>query len=120
LDLLHRSPAAVDGLLAGLARIIRRETDDLAGLSGLDVNSRLAKKLLELAEAHGRAGEGGIEIQAALTQEELAGMIGATRQRVNRLLGFFEDQGAIARHGRRIVILKPEALRRWASYPDDA
>jgi CRP/FNR family transcriptional regulator/CRP/FNR family cyclic AMP-dependent transcriptional regulator len=120
LELLHRSPAVAERLLAEMARTIRRLSEEVTDLMFLDLRGRLVKKLLELAEAHGRPGEGGIEIQAALTQEELAGMIGATRQRVNRLLGFFEDQGAIARHGRRIVILKPEALRRWASYPDDA
>ena len=42
-------------------------------------------------------------------------MIGATRPRVNKLLGFYEDRGAIARRGRQIVILKPELLQRWAS-----
>ena len=42
-------------------------------------------------------------------------MIGARRPRVNQLLGFYEDRGAIARRGRQIVILKPELLQRWAS-----
>jgi CRP/FNR family transcriptional regulator/CRP/FNR family cyclic AMP-dependent transcriptional regulator len=80
----------------------------------LDLRGRLAKKLLELAETHGAARpDGSTEIQVHLTQEELAGMIGATRPRVNRLLGFFEDEGLIRRQGRSIVVLKPRALRYW-------
>ena len=115
LGLLRRSPAVVEGLLAALAQTIRRLSDDVGDLMFLDLHGRLAKKLLELADAHGRATDGSIEIQVALTQEELAGMIGATRPRVNKLLGFYEDRGAIARRDRRIVILRPELLRRWAS-----
>jgi CRP/FNR family transcriptional regulator, cyclic AMP receptor protein len=113
LALLRASPATVEGLLAALAGKIRRMTDEITDLMFLDLRGRLAKKLLELAEAHGRTSEGEIEIQASLTQEELAGMIGATRPRVNKLLGFFEDQGAITRRGRRIVIRQPESLRWW-------
>jgi CRP/FNR family transcriptional regulator, cyclic AMP receptor protein len=113
--LLRRSPAVVEGLLAALAQTIRRLSEDVGDLMFLDLHGRLSKKLLELGDAHGRAIDGLIEIQVALTQGELAEMIGATRQRVNKLLGFYEARGAIARRGRRIVILRPEMLRRWAS-----
>lgn len=116
LDLLRRSPSAVEGVLAGLARTIRRLSSEVGDLMFLDLQGRLAKKLLELAETHGKREDGGaIEIQATLTQEDLAGMIGATRPRVNQLLGSFEDRGAITRRGRRIVILRPDVLGRWAS-----
>jgi len=47
-----------------------------------------------------------------MTQEDLAAMIGATRASVNKLLGWYEDRGAIQRRGRRIAILDPERLRR--------
>jgi CRP/FNR family transcriptional regulator, cyclic AMP receptor protein len=114
LALLRRSPAAVNGLLAALARVIRQTDEDVGDLMFLDLQGRLAKKLLELAEAHGRQANG-IEIQVPLTQEELAAMIGATRPTVNQLLGFYQNRGAITRSGRRIVILKPEILRRRIS-----
>ncbi len=114
LGLLRRSPAVVDGLLATLAQTIRRLSEEVADLTFLDLHARLAKKLLDLSETHGRAANGSIEIQVALTQEELASMIGATRPRVNKLLGLYEDRGAIARRGRHILILKPELLRGWA------
>src|SRR5215207_3805069 len=90
LDLLRRSPSAVEGVLAGLAQMIRRLSSEVGDLMFLDLQGRLAKKLLELAKSHGREDDDGIEIQATLTQEDLAGMIGATRPRVNKLLGAFE------------------------------
>jgi CRP/FNR family transcriptional regulator/CRP/FNR family cyclic AMP-dependent transcriptional regulator len=114
LDLLRRSPETVRGLLAVLAQTIRRLDAEVGDLRFTDLQGRLAKRLLELAGAHGRPTGKATEIRVALTQEELAGLIGATRQRVNKLLGIYEEQGAIARQRRRIVILRPELLRQWA------
>ena len=115
--LLRREPAALDLTLDALAKVIRRLTDEVADLVFLDLRGRLAKRLLALAQDYGVADEatGEVEIRVALTQEELAGMIGATRPRVNKLLGFFEDRGALARRGRRLTIRKPELLQWWAN-----
>jgi CRP/FNR family cyclic AMP-dependent transcriptional regulator len=114
LTFCRSNPETTERLLANLARIIRKVNEDVADLAFLDLPGRLAKKLLELAESDGQPMEGGkgIEITVPLTQEELAGMIGATRPSVNKVLGWYEDQGAIRRIGRRIAILRPEALRR--------
>jgi CRP/FNR family transcriptional regulator, cyclic AMP receptor protein len=114
LGLLRRSPETVQGLLAILAQTIRRLDAEVGDLRFTDLHGRLAKKLLELAGTHGRPVGNATEIQVALTQEELAGLIGATRQRVNKFLGCYEARGAIARRRRRIVILRPELLRQWA------
>ncbi len=105
---------AAERLIINLARTIRRTNEDVADLAFLDLPGRLAKKLLELAESYGQQQEGGkvIEITVPLTQEELASMIGATRPSVNKVLGLYEDQGAIQRRGRRIAILRPDVLRR--------
>jgi CRP/FNR family transcriptional regulator/CRP/FNR family cyclic AMP-dependent transcriptional regulator len=115
LGLLRRSPETVQGLLAILARTIRRLDTEVGALRFTDLQGRLARKLLDLAQAHGRPVGDATEITVALTQEELAGLIGATRQRVNKLLGCFEARGAIARQRRRIRILRPDLLRQWAS-----
>jgi CRP-like cAMP-binding protein len=82
----------------------------------LDLQARLAKKLLELTETHGQAEADGIALQVSLTQDELAAMVGATRPRVNRLLGSFEDRGLLSRRGRRLVILNPDALHRLVEW----
>ena len=108
------SPETAERLVINLARIIRKVNEDVADLAFLDLPGRLAKKLLELADSYGQPMEGGrgIEIAVPLTQEELAGMIGATRPSVNKILGWYEDQGAIQRRGRRIAIFKPDDLRK--------
>ena len=115
LRLLRTSPSAVEGLLEALARTIRRLSDQVTNLMFLDLRGRLVKQLLELAANHGRRVNDGVEIEIELTQENLAGMIGATRARVNNVLVFFESQGVIARRGRRLVILDPQHLEHWVS-----
>ena len=113
LSFFRANPEAAERMVVNLAHVIRKVNEDVADLAFLDLPGRLAKKLLELAESHGQPMDGGagIEITVPLTQEELAGMIGATRPSVNKILGWYEDQGAIQRRGRRIAILKPDALR---------
>jgi CRP/FNR family transcriptional regulator/CRP/FNR family cyclic AMP-dependent transcriptional regulator len=71
--------------------------------------------VLELAETYGEPADDKILIRVQLTQEELAGMIGATRASVNKILGFFEDRGAIQRQGRHILVCKPDFLERRAA-----
>jgi CRP/FNR family transcriptional regulator, cyclic AMP receptor protein len=116
---LRQDPAVVEALLATLARTIRRLSDDVSELMFLNLRGRLARKLLDLAEIDEQVTDGPVEIGVVLTQEELASMIGATRPRVNRILGFFEDHGAIARRGRQIVIANPNMLRAWVTFPDE-
>jgi CRP/FNR family cyclic AMP-dependent transcriptional regulator len=114
LAFFRSNPETAERLVVNLARIIRNVNEDVADLAFLDLPGRLAKKLLELAEDYGQPMEGGqgVEIGVPLTQEELAGMIGATRPSVNKVLGWYEDQGAIQRRGRKIAILEAEVLRR--------
>ncbi|MDP8922174.1 MAG: Crp/Fnr family transcriptional regulator [Chloroflexota bacterium] len=113
LQLLRSNPDAVESVLRALAQTIRRLSDQVTALMFLDLRGRLAKKLLELAAKHGRDAPGGVELEIELTQEDLAGMVGATRPRVNNALGFFEDRGAIARRGRRLVIRDAGLLQHW-------
>lgn len=112
LELLQTSKEALEPLLATLARTIRRLSDTVADVSFLNLEGRLAKRLLALAEEHGRLTGGTIEIELPIKQEDLAAMVGATRTSVNKVLGIYEDQHLIERRGRRIVIRDPERLRR--------
>jgi len=112
LDFIHAHPETMERLLMSLVRRLRR-TDELAAeLARLDTRGRLAKTLLDLAREHGRAEGRGTEIELPITQGDLAAMVGATRERVNRILGALEEDGAIQRHGRHIVVLDPELLRK--------
>src|SRR5690349_15795469 len=106
------NPPAAEQMLIALATMVRRADESMADLVFLDLEGRLVKKLLELADAHGRDVDGAIEIELPMTQEDLAAMIGATRASVNKLLGWYEEQGAIQRRGRRIAIFDQARLRR--------
>lgn len=112
LDVVRANPECLDHLLTTLTSKIRQLSETVTDLAFLDVEGRLAKKLLELADEHGRSVSGATEIELPVTQEELAAMIGTTRTTVNELLGRYESRGAIERRGRRIAILDQEILRR--------
>jgi CRP-like cAMP-binding protein len=78
------------------------------------VPGRLAKKLLELAEKYGRPAPQGTIIRLRLTQRDLASMIGATRESVNKHLQSFRAQGMISVDGRSISVRDTEKLQRRA------
>jgi CRP-like cAMP-binding protein len=110
--LLTRRPAAAMAVLEAVAGRLR-ETDEMASdLAFLDVAGRLAKRLLDLAADHGVQQDGGVLIDLGVTQEDLASMIGVTRESVNRNLSEFQTLGLISKKGRRIVIRDARGLRR--------
>jgi CRP/FNR family cyclic AMP-dependent transcriptional regulator len=76
------------------------------------VPCRVAAILLELAEDFGRREADGLVIDLAISQEELATLIGASRQAVNASLRELQHEGVIGREGRRLVLLDIDALRR--------
>lgn len=77
-----------------------------------DVRHRLAWVLLELGERHGAKGEEGILIDLPLSQQDLADMVGASREKVNRKLRRLADQGLIRVDRCRITVRNVEALQR--------
>ena len=110
---LRSRPQSAMAVLAAVAQRLR-EADEMAGdLAFLDVGGRVAKKLLELAAAHGVQRPEGTLLDLPLTQEELANMVGVTRESVNRQLSTLRRLGVIAREGRRFLIRDGEALRRY-------
>jgi CRP/FNR family cyclic AMP-dependent transcriptional regulator len=95
---------------------LRRGHDLVADLVFLDARERLAKRLLELGDSHGRQGaDGAIEIGLRLAQRDLAGLVGASRESVNKAIRDLREGGAIAVVGGRVSLLDRAALRRLAS-----
>lgn len=78
----------------------------------LPLSVRIVLRLLDLAQAYGEAGEGGIVIGLRLPQEDLARMLGLTRQSVNKELRALENSGWLRISRGRITLLDPAALRR--------
>jgi CRP/FNR family transcriptional regulator, cyclic AMP receptor protein len=90
-----------------------RSTDQMVeDLIFLDVYGRVAKKLLELADVHGAKVENGIRIDVRLTQQELASMVGASRESVNKVMGYFTDKNFISTNKHKITLHRITELKR--------
>ena len=75
-----------------------------------DVPGRVAKALSELAAKFGIKGPDGIHVAHDLTQEELAQLVGASRETVNKALADFASRGWVRLEARAVVILDEERL----------
>lgn len=96
-------PRLLWGVTRLLARRLRVTDEALADSVFLDVTGRTAKRLLELSD-------GTDEFILPVTQEELAGMVGASRERVNKAIASFIRLGWIDQHERRYIIIKRDSL----------
>jgi CRP/FNR family transcriptional regulator, cyclic AMP receptor protein len=113
LEAMRSSPPLVDAVLAALARLVRRLTEQAGDLAFLDLGGRLAKLLLSLGKQH-RATHGDTVLDLRLTQSDLAAMIGASRPAVNRILHLFAQRGFLEINGQVIVLRDLDGLRRRA------
>lgn len=109
---MERSPAAMWALVRLLCHRLRRADECVSTFVFNDLYGRVAAKLLELARSQGVRTEVGIEIDMKLTQRELASLVGATRESVNKIMAFYRQSGQVTVRGQRIAILAPEALAR--------
>ena len=107
-------PDVAQHLLGALARRLRRTNETLADLVFSDVPGRVAKALLDLASRFGRPVDGGLLVAHELTQEELAQLVGASRETVNKALADFAARGWLRLEARAVVLLDVERLGRRA------
>lgn len=106
-------PEVALSLLRALARRLRRTNEAMADLVFSDVPGRVAKALLDLATKFGEPlPDGGIHVVHDLTQEELAQLVGASRETVNKALADFQNRGWLRLEQRGVDLLEPERLRR--------
>lgn len=112
LALIRRQPEVMLHTIKVLAERLRLAEEEIADLVFRDVSGRLASLLLRLAEAYGQKGEGGLRLTLRLTHQDIASMIGATRETVTSTLSRFREVGSIEIDQRYIVIKNREKLRR--------
>jgi CRP/FNR family transcriptional regulator len=101
-------------LLTALARRLRRTNEVMSDLVFTDVPGRVAKALLDLAARFGTQQEDGLQVNHDLTQEELAQLVGASRETVNKALADFVARGWIQLHPKSVLLIDPERMRRRA------
>jgi CRP/FNR family cyclic AMP-dependent transcriptional regulator len=101
-------------LLRVVARRLRRTHAVVSELIFIDVQGRVANQLLRLAKRFGSVELGGMYVRHDLTQEELAQLVGASRETVNKVLSDFVGRGWIRLQAKSVVICDPERLARMS------
>ena len=111
-QLRREMPGMTENLLSLLARRLRLANAQLQAIATLDVHGRVARQLVALADAHGEElPSGDVRIPLRLTQGDLAGLVGATRVRVNEVLVGFKRRRYVSVDGRyRVTIHDRDAL----------
>ena len=111
-------PEIAEQLLRVLARRLRRTNDNLADLIFTNVPGRVANQLLHLAQRFGTPEGSALRVTHDLTQQELAQLVGASRETVNKALVDFAQRGWIRWNGKSVLISDSERLSRRARHTD--
>jgi CRP/FNR family transcriptional regulator, cyclic AMP receptor protein len=111
-EVLRRTPAAGLELARILAARMRLMCETTIERTSLEVPARLAGRLLWLADLLGRMNGGTIELDLPLAQSDLGRLAGMCRESACKTLRSFKAQGVVDYSGRRLRILRPDALER--------
>lgn len=103
-------PEVARQMLIALAQRLRRTSEAVGDLVFSDVPGRVAKALGDLARRFGTRAGDGIHVAHDLTQEELAQLVGASRETVNKALADFASRGWLRLEARAVIILDEERL----------
>lgn len=112
--ILDNFPPIAKNLVKILSSRVRLSDQMIQSLATLDVNGRVARQLLAFAERYGHESNGVLKIRIALTQSDIADLVGASRKRVNQTMVFFKEQGLIDTDSdNRIVIQDKTGLAKF-------
>jgi len=111
LELLDNNPQIGRLLVIELSERLRAANQLIAATTSQDIRSRLASLLLNLSENFGEQTDNGIRISLRLTNQEMANMIGTTRETVNRTLNRFWDDRMIDMKTSHVVVVDQERLK---------
>ncbi len=114
LPFLKRHPDVAVRLLLTLCERMRTTTDQIEDIFLLPVTARLAKKLLQMAAAHGQKSAAGVRLGARLSQRELGGMLGVSRESINKHLGAWQKAGLVTLENGAITVRDQAELARLA------
>ena len=107
---MAENPKVALNLLASLAQRLRRTNEAVGDLVFSDVPGRVAKALIDLGERFGKKTDEGLLVNHDLTQEELAQLVGASRETVNKALADFAGRNWLKLDGRAVLITDLERL----------
>ncbi len=111
LNLIDQNPKIGRLLVIALSERLRAANKLISATTSQDIRSRLASLLLNLMQNFGEPVTNGTRIGLRLTNQEMANMIGTTRETVNRTLNRFWDERVIDMRTAHVVVVEPERLR---------
>jgi CRP-like cAMP-binding protein len=112
IDFMQRHPPAMLRMLEALAAEVRLTVETVTDIGYAEIRRRIVRKLLELAARHGEEHEdGSMEIALSVSQATLAGLVGATRENVNRALRALTEEDKVRLTRGRFVIQDLAGLR---------
>ena len=107
---LRQNPEVSLQLLTRLSQRLRRTNEAVGDLVFSDVPGRVAKALIDLGDRFGKTTPDGLLVNHDLTQEELAQLVGASRETVNKALADFAGRGWLKLDGRSVLIVDLDRL----------
>jgi CRP-like cAMP-binding protein len=103
-EYVRRNPAMALNIMGELSKRLRRADEIIGNLATLDVYGRVSHIMIELAKKDGEEVEEGILIRERPTQQDIASMIGTSRETVSRVLSEFQKRGFVEMRGREILL----------------
>ena len=110
-QVLQAYPGLALNMIRQVSARLRIACDTMVDRTVQHTDARLASTLLRLARNCGEPRGTEIPFRVSITQQELADMVGACRQTVNRILNRFQQEGLLRLEGRRLVLMRPDALQ---------
>src|SRR3954471_2805061 len=101
---LTAHPSTALAILAEMSRRLRHADEVIGNLALLDVYARVARTIRDLAQKQGQPVDGGLLIKERPTQQEIAGLIGTSRETVSRALSDFARRGLLELSGKQILV----------------
>jgi len=112
LSFLQKNENAIKCILSCLSERLRKTDDLLEDASFLSVSAKLAKKLIDLGREFGVKDKDRIRIGLRLTQQDIADLVGTTRESINKEIRVLREKGLVSTEGDFIQLLDLERLKR--------
>lgn len=109
-QLMERFPAFAMNALGTMGKRVQEAHTRIAEMSSEQVEQRVARAVLRLAQQAGKKFDGGVRIEFPLSRQDIAAMTGTTLHTVSRILSRWEDQGLVDSDRQRITIRNPHGL----------
>ena len=113
LSFLKNNEAAIQAIFSVISKRLRKTDDLLEDACFLTISVRFARRLVDLAWQYGKTGAdaSSVRIDLRLTQKDLASMVGATRESINKEMRVLRERGLITTEGHELTIINMERLK---------